>query len=335
MTILAVFLIIGHVATTHAQQTHAQQSKSQTPWYDADKWNRAADAMWTQAQDWHKGGGWHKTADAVWIQAQDWHKGGGWQTAANAVWNQAQALQKTAIATVWNSEPNGRNGRLTVSPTPLPTPPSRSMSRDEYYNAKIWPTPTPVPEGQKPVVGWMDPEPGTRWIAPPEIQTWNPYLRGEPDELVDFYEGYTFLDTMARMQAPGFANCLCSVKRRDTPMWRAAELLSVELPSRDNLESDALKDSRWEHFAKRATKMGMDIPLKDPRVYPTDDPRWQDVPSSIDNRVLRHQLYHALRYPLDYGRYDGRAWPPETGGSMKGRAPRPQVWTRPASSSSS
>ena len=321
---LMLLLIVWHVVMTHAQQAQAQAHAQQTAWHKVagSAWHKASATADTA---------WHKAADAA-QKVRVWHNGGGWQKAANAVWNQAQALQKTAVA-VWSAPPDGRNGRLTARPSPLPTPPTRSMSRDEYYNAKIWPTPAPLPEGQKPVVGWLDPEPGTRWIAPPEIQTWNPFLRGDPDELVDFYEGYTFLDTVARMQTPDLPNCLCSVKRRDTPMWRAAELLSVELPSRDTTESDALKDSRWKHFAERARAMGMDPPLKDPRVYPTDDPRWQDVPSSIDNRVLRHQLYHVLRYPLDYGRYDGMAWPPETGGSMKGRSPRPQVWTRSSSSS--
>jgi len=78
--------------------------------------------------------------------------------------------------------------------------------------------------------------------------------------------------------------------------------------------------------------MGMDLPLEDPRIITPPDPRWQDVPMSIDNRVLRHQLYHVLRYPLDYFSNDGKAWPPETGGRMKGGAPRPVIWTRPSSS---
>lgn len=218
-----------------------------------------------------------------------------------------------------------RTGRLIVLPTPLPEPPSLAMTRDQYYTMQIW----PLPEPQGRVTGWFDPSPGTRWIAPPELQTWNPYLRGDPDELVDFYEGYMAEDALLRRWTPTVPNCDCRVKRRDTPMWRAAELLSVELPDRDSSEESWLKDARWADFAERGRSMGMDIPLDDPRVVTPPDPRWQDVPRSIDNRVLRHQLYHVSRYPLDYTSYDGRTWPPETGGRMKGGAPRPIVWTRP------
>jgi len=217
------------------------------------------------------------------------------------------------------------------------------MTRDQYYTAQIWPLPLPVAQNQPVMVGWFDtilakftdPSPGTRWIAPPEIQTWNPYLRGDPDELVDFYEGYSAEDAMLRRWTPTVPNCDCLVKRRDTPMWRAAELLSVELPDRDNSEETWLKDARWVDFAERGRSMGMDVPLEDPRIITSADPRWRDLPSSIDNRVLRHQLYHVHRYALDYTSFDGRAWPPDTGGRMKDGTPRPIVWTRPKDSSSS
>jgi hypothetical protein len=219
-----------------------------------------------------------------------------------------------------------RTGRLNVSPSPLPDAPHLVL-RDEYYNARIWPMPTPLPANQKPVVGWIDPNPGTRWIAPPELQTWNPYLRGDPDEIVDYYEGYTLADKLARQATP-VANCNCRVKRRDTPMWRAAELFSIDLPARDNSEPDGLKDARWEAYAARGQAWGMDVPMEDPRVITPLDPRWQDVPPHIDNIVLRHQLYHSLRAPLDYSGDATYHVDPANGGRMKGDSARPIIWQR-------
>jgi len=216
---------------------------------------------------------------------------------------------------------------LNVYPTPTPSAGPGSMGRigthqyvneARHANEHIWPTPTPGPA----VKGWFDPAPGTRYIAPPEVQTWNPYLRGDPDEVVDYYEGYSQRDKTTREAADAEAGTTRDpVIRRDTPMWKAAEAWSLELPS---THYSTYNPIQWEAYARKGRELGMNVPLEDPRVAATPNANWAAVPARLPRNILQSQLYHSQRGPV-----------PGMGLSNKGKGGinLPRHWTNSALSS--
>jgi hypothetical protein len=170
---------------------------------------------------------------------------------------------------------------------------------------------------------------GTRYTSAPEIQTWNPYLRGDPEEMVDYYEGYSNADKKLRMNKEGTGGL---VKRKDTPMWKAALRHSAELPefydsdyyttlsdgTKKLLLSKSHSDSMWKAWAEKGRNLGMDIPLEDPRRSEHPPADWADVPSLGSGWVLKEQLYHHGLAPKKYmDRY-----------RMKGNLPLNHNWRR-------
>lgn len=213
------------------------------------------------------------------------------------------------------SIPNpARNGRLMVHPTPTPTPSAASMqsftmkngTRHTWVNTKahayepVWSKSNSFVPGA--FSGAFDPKEGTRWRAPPEVQTWNPYLRGDPKEIVDYYEGYGAADKARLVAADKEAGLIREqVPRKDTPMWKAAQSWSVHLPPASTPERRSLL---WESFADQGRKLGMNVPMKDPRIYKKGvNAKWLNVPESVDNEVLAAQLYHHGLKPL--AQYNG------------------------------
>lgn len=210
-----------------------------------------------------------------------------------------------------------RNGRLNVLPTPTPRV-APFFDKHTIASERVWPTPTPGP------TGWLDPAPGTRWVSPPEVQTWNPYLRGDPNEVVDYYEGYSAKDKSKRLaedKAAGINHD--SVPRKNTPMWKAAASWSVDLPNKDLTTYTPM---HWKSFAERGRALGMNVPLNDPRNSNVSvSAKWANVPNSVNTRILRHQMYHSGNAPL---RMNGYEWSGENGqyGSMKWGKPVPKHW---------
>lgn len=211
-----------------------------------------------------------------------------------------------------------RNGRLNVLPSPTPAP-MKWESVSNHASRPVWPTPTPRPNGSKAEFGYFEPKPGTRWVAPPEVQTWNPYLRGDPNELVDYYDGLTksYADKLKKEQGEKG-----KVPRKETPAWRAAEFISVDLPDRTTSESNKMKNDRWAYWSQRGRNMGLNIPRFDPRTSLTMNEGWQNVPDRVNNKVLSKQLYYAEKAP---GSAWGNGWAGEYGqyGQMRGNAPVP------------
>ena len=165
---------------------------------------------------------------------------------------------------------------------------------------------------------------GTRYTSSPEIQTWNPYLRGDPEEVVDYYEGFSAADRKARMNTEGDGGM---VKRKNTPMWKAALRHSAKLPEFKDasaytdpknanrgkyrvLESDAA----WTHWAETGRKLGMNIPLNDPRRSPNPPANWANVPHMGPGWFMNEQLYHHGLTPKNS----------MTGPRMKGNAALPE-----------
>ena len=149
---------------------------------------------------------------------------------------------------------------------------------------------------------------GTRYASEPEIQTWNPYLRGDPEEVVDYYEGFSNADKAARMATNGDGG---KVKRKNTPMWKAAMRHSVKLPafkSASNYNSDTklakhgemqqmISDNQWEKWAEDGRKLGMNIPINDPRRATKPNAKWANVPHTSPDWFLGEQLYHHGQVP--------------------------------------
>jgi len=130
-------------------------------------------------------------------------------------------------------------------------------------------------------------EEGTRYTSGPEIQTWNPYLRGDPEEMVDYYEGFSNADRKARMNTEGDGGM---VKRKNTPMWKAAMRHSADLPSRMSRANES--DAAWKSWAEKGRSLGMNIPLNDPRSQKMPPANWANVPELGPGWFLKRQLYH-------------------------------------------
>jgi len=235
--------------------------------------------------------------------------------------------------------PPSRQGRLNVYPTPTPSPGPASINRwtsqttgntyewvNKYRHAyePVWPKANPG-RVKGMFEGAFDPKEGTRWVAPPEVQTWNPYLRGDSKEIVDYYEGYSEADKAKFIAKDEKAGLIREkVPRQNTPMWRAAESWSVHLPE----VSEKGPNLEWESFANQGRKLGMNVPLKDPRIYKKGvDPKWLNVPERIDNEILRTQLYHNVKkpfIPINKGPLQGMI---NDGPSyMKGSMEKPYHW---------
>jgi hypothetical protein len=152
---------------------------------------------------------------------------------------------------------------------------------------------------------------GTRHTSEPEIQTWNPYLRGDPEEVVDYYEGFSNADKKARMNTEGDGG---KVKRKNTPMWKAAMRHSAKLPPR--LMNKHESDLKWTQWAEEGRELGMNIPLNDPRVAESPNPNWANVPEASPEWYLSEQLYHHGELPkMSLGKP-----------KMKGNKPFPENW---------
>jgi len=197
---------------------------------------------------------------------------------------------------------------LNVLPTPTPSAGPGSVRRfgngSTYVNLRnhamegVWPTPKPgAVKGM--FNGAFDPPAGSRYIAPPEVQTWNPYLRGDPHEIVDYYEGYSAKDKAAREANDAAIGVVREpVPRDQTPMWKAAETWSADLPS---TQYSSYNPVQWEAYARRGRELGMNVPLNDPRTGPASNPKWANVPPAIFKNVIKSQLYHNQRAPLPGG----------------------------------
>jgi len=140
---------------------------------------------------------------------------------------------------------------------------------------------------------FYDPEPGktTRYNSNPEVQTWNPYVTGDPEAMVDYFEGYTPADKQALIDKfhggvdPGW-----TVRRQDTPMYTLASLVSTEVPEYNpsNLQRSKLQYLSW---ALKARSSGMKVPLTDPRAAVKKTGLWGNMPNFISEaKVLRTQL---------------------------------------------
>jgi hypothetical protein len=154
---------------------------------------------------------------------------------------------------------------------------------------------------------------GTRYTSEPEVQTWNPYLRGDPETVVDYYEGFSNADRAARMATNGDGG---KVKRKNTPMWKAAMRHSSKLPSVETNKN--ISQMRWQKWAEDGRKLGMNIPLNDPRTSATPNAKWANAPHYTPSWYLDQQLYHHGEIPKTdmLGKY------------MKGNAPMPEPnWT--------
>jgi len=209
--------------------------------------------------------------------------------------------------------PSRNTPYLNVYPTPTPTPGPGSLwtmkngtqlvMPKQHAMERVWPTPLPgAPKGM--FNGAFDPPPGSRYISPPEVQTWNPYLRGDPHEVVDYYEGYSAKDKAAREAEDAAAGIVrTQVERQDTPMWKAALSWSAQLPS---TQWSSYNPIEWEMYARQGRALGMNVPMNDPRTGPASDPKWAGVPQSISKNVLQSQLYHAGQGPMPGSLRNGR-----------------------------
>ena len=133
---------------------------------------------------------------------------------------------------------------------------------------------------------------GTRYTSEPEVQTWNPYLRGDPEEVVDYYEGFSNADRAARMATNGDGG---KVKRKNTPMWKAAMRHSSKLPSVET--SKNISEWKWQKWAEDGRKLGMNIPLNDPRTSAKPNANWANAPHVTPSWYLDEQLYHHGELP--------------------------------------
>jgi hypothetical protein len=133
---------------------------------------------------------------------------------------------------------------------------------------------------------------GTRYTSEPEVQTWNPYLRGDPEEVVDYYEGFSNNDKATRMATNGDGG---KVKRKNTPMWKAAMRHSSKLPSVET--SKNISEWKWQKWAEEGRKLGMNIPLNDPRTAATPNVNWANAPHVTPSWFLDEQLYHHGELP--------------------------------------
>jgi hypothetical protein len=168
---------------------------------------------------------------------------------------------------------------------------------------------------------------GTRYTAPPEIQTWNPYLRGDPEEVVDFYEGFSNADKKKLMETDGDGGM---VKRKNTPMWQAAMRHSAKLPdfksasnygstnANHGKQQEQISNLMWQQWATEGRKMGMNIPLNDPRRQSSPPAEWANVPSLVPSWYAKQQFHHGLG-PLPSQNIFGTP-------TMKGNKPLPVNW---------
>jgi hypothetical protein len=209
--------------------------------------------------------------------------------------------------------PSRNTPYLNVYPTPTPTPGPGSLwtmkngtqlvMPKQHAMERVWPT--PLPGAVKGMWnGAFDPPAGSRYISPPEVQTWNPYLRGDPHEVVDYYEGYSAKDKAAREAEDAAVGIVREpVERQDTPMWKAALSWSAQLPS---TQWSSYNPIEWEMYARQGRALGMNVPLNDPRTGPASDPKWAGVPQQIAKNVLQSQLYHAQLGPMPGSLRNGR-----------------------------
>jgi hypothetical protein len=176
-----------------------------------------------------------------------------------------------------------------------------NLTPTEAYARPVWQKP-----GEDYKVTWgVNPVAGSRFISEPEVQTWMPYVTGNPDEKVDYFEGYSAVDkaalidtfyTKKGLDAPG------QVERRFTPMYIFASIMAVDLPEY-RPDQKELSDSRYEAWAERCKAGGMRaIPLKDPRSLPADEKPavGAHFPEYVPKGMLLNQLVAHGRAPLDY-----------------------------------
>lgn len=137
--------------------------------------------------------------------------------------------------------------------------------------------------------------------------------------MVDYYEGLTHSFAKKLKSEQGEKGM---VPRKETPAWRAAEFISVDLPDRTTSESNKMKNQRWQFWSEHGRDLGLNIPKFDPRTSVTMNDGWHNVPDRVDNKVLTKQLYYAEKAP---GSAWGNGWAGEYGqyGQMRGNASLP------------
>jgi hypothetical protein len=121
-----------------------------------------------------------------------------------------------------------------------------------------------------------------------DIPYWNIYCTGDPAMSVNYFEGYIDAD-IAKLKAElgkNIKNVPAMTTLGKSPLYLIALSHSLLLPSYD--ETD-----KWVHWACAGRKMGLNIPLKDPRIIRNIDNRtgiFRNTPDRISKELVEAQI---------------------------------------------
>ena len=125
-----------------------------------------------------------------------------------------------------------------------------------------------------------------------DIPYWNIYCTGDPAMSVNYFEGYTYAD-IAKLEkdlGPNIKNVPAIIPLGKSPLYLIALSHSLLLPSYDDTDNSK---RRWLHWACAGRKMGLDIPLEDPRSVRNMEERigiFRNTPDRISKELVETQI---------------------------------------------
>lgn len=117
---------------------------------------------------------------------------------------------------------------------------------------------------------------------------WNIYCTGDPLMPVNYFEGYTYEDIAELKKEIGydFKDIKAIVPLCKTPLYLIALVHSLELPDYNGPDS-------WRLWACAGRKMGLNIPLEDPRSIRNIEERsgiFRNTPDRISKELVKSQI---------------------------------------------
>lgn len=136
-----------------------------------------------------------------------------------------------------------------------------------------------------------------------DIPYWNIYCTGNPTFPVDYFEGYCSEDKALLKSNLGSKNVPGKIPLGRSPLYLIAFSHSLGLPDYDSINQD-----KWKAWACAGRKMGLNIPMLDPRMERNVKKRrgiFRNTPDRINKELVKGQI---LAHGIDPVKVLANAW---------------------------